>query len=157
MRNDLSIPENLLPEIEKSDYFTAIGVQWGEMNAARHVSNVTFFRWFETARMDYFLHLDSEAFQKSMTEGFMVGSQEIKYFQPVFYPDQVFLALYAHHVEHDRFSLECRMFSRTTGKMVAVANCKMVMYDFVNHEKKAIPQHLREKIESRQNPTAVGS
>lgn len=148
MRQDITIPENLLPEIEKADYMTVIGVQWGEMNAARHVSNVTFFRWFETARMDYFLHLDPAALHKSVNEGFMVGSQDIKYLQPVFYPDQVILALYAHTLKEDRFSLECRMFSRKSGEQVAVANCKLVMYDFQNAEKKRIPEHIRKKLQA---------
>ena len=37
---------------------TEIPVAWGEMDALQHVNNVTYFRYFETARIDYFKHID---------------------------------------------------------------------------------------------------
>lgn len=33
---------------------TEIKVAWGEMDALQHVNNVVYFRYFETARLDYF-------------------------------------------------------------------------------------------------------
>ncbi len=33
---------------------TEIRVAWGEMDALQHVNNVVYFRYFETARLDYF-------------------------------------------------------------------------------------------------------
>lgn len=36
---------------------TKIVVAWGEMDALQHVNNVVYFRYFETARIDYFAHL----------------------------------------------------------------------------------------------------
>ncbi len=33
---------------------TQIVVAWGEMDALQHVNNVVYFRYFETARIDFF-------------------------------------------------------------------------------------------------------
>ena len=33
---------------------TEIKVAWGEMDALQHVNNAVYFRYFETARLDYF-------------------------------------------------------------------------------------------------------
>ena len=36
---------------------TEIPVAWGEMDALQHVNNVVYFRYFETARIDFFNRL----------------------------------------------------------------------------------------------------
>ena len=35
-----------------------IPVQWGDMDAAGHVNNVTYLRWCESARIAYFEKVD---------------------------------------------------------------------------------------------------
>ncbi len=37
---------------------TEIPVAWGEMDALNHVNNAVYFRYFETARLDYFSHIN---------------------------------------------------------------------------------------------------
>ena len=39
-----------------SDYPTIIAqaIQWGEMDAANHINNTVYFRYFESARIEFF-------------------------------------------------------------------------------------------------------
>ncbi len=40
-----------------TSYQNKINVAWGEMDALQHVNNVVYFRYFETARIDFFTQL----------------------------------------------------------------------------------------------------
>ena len=37
-----------------------VPVAWGEMDSMRHVNNIVYFRWFESARFAYFERIAGE-------------------------------------------------------------------------------------------------
>ena len=42
-----------LPELKKQVYETRFPVRWGDMDAMGHVNNAQYFRYLETARIDW--------------------------------------------------------------------------------------------------------
>ena len=42
-----------LPEQKKQVYEMRFTVRWGDMDAMRHVNNTQYFRYMETARIDW--------------------------------------------------------------------------------------------------------
>jgi acyl-CoA thioester hydrolase len=42
-----------IPEEKKLVYEMAIPIRWGDMDAMRHVNNASYFRYFETVRIDW--------------------------------------------------------------------------------------------------------
>lgn len=63
-----------------------IPVAWGEMDAFGHVNNVIYFRYFESARIEYMnAILDNQV----TTDDFapILASTECRYLRPVVYPD----------------------------------------------------------------------
>ncbi len=69
-----------------SDYpvVTEIPVAWGEMDALNHVNNAVYFRYFETARLDFFKHV--ELMEDGVQVDPVLGDTYCKYFRPVTYP-----------------------------------------------------------------------
>ena len=47
--------------IKQHAIITEIPVAWGEMDALNHVNNVVYFRYFETARIDFFSQINMMA------------------------------------------------------------------------------------------------
>ena len=45
---------SILEKLEEYPVRVEIPVAWGEMDSLGHVNNIVYFRYFETARMEYF-------------------------------------------------------------------------------------------------------
>ena len=76
-----------------SDYpvVTEIPVAWGEMDALNHVNNAVYFRYFETARLDFFKHVELMEEMAITKVGPVLGDTYCKYFRPVTYPDTLMI------------------------------------------------------------------
>jgi acyl-CoA thioester hydrolase len=94
-------------------------VQWGEMDAAKHVNNSVYIRWGESARIAYF---DRMNLDNSFTEqiGPILGWQDCKYIFPVTYPDTISIGVKTVEIKYDRFFVECHMFSHKHQRLVAI-------------------------------------
>lgn len=91
---------------------TKIVVAWGEMDALQHVNNVVYFRYFETARIDYFAHLKlMEELQRTQI-GPVLSETQARYKIPVTFPDTLLIGSRITSVQADRFSMEYQVVSQ---------------------------------------------
>ena len=123
-----------------------IPVQWGEMDAYDHVNNATFFRWFESARMDY---LERCGMLKTMAEdriGAILHSTECRYRRPVVFPDTVLIGGRASEIGDDRFTMEYAVVSLDQDVVVAKGSGIIVSYDYSAGAKTALPDSVRRGI-----------
>lgn len=135
-----------MEELESFAIKTELKVQWGDMDAAQHVNNLAYLKWFETARVDYFYHLGQEVTINEDRPGFILAKQDIKYLFPVTYPDRVIIAVRANELEVDRFNMECKIYSQRHQRLVAIANGLIVTFDYQTGKKANIPDEVRQKI-----------
>jgi acyl-CoA thioester hydrolase len=70
----------------------AIPVEWGEMDAYRHVNNTVYFRWFESARMEYFARLGWPEIERETGIGPILHSTAAWFRGPVAGRDDVVVA-----------------------------------------------------------------
>ena len=120
-------------------------VQWGEMDAAKHVNNSVYIRWGESARIAYF---DKMNLDNSFTEqiGPILGWQDCKYIFPVTYPDTISIGVKTVGIKADRFFIECHMFSHKHQRIVAINKNSILAYDYHNLKKAELPQAWIEKM-----------
>lgn len=71
---------------------TEIQVAWGEMDALQHVNNVVYFRYFETARLDYFNKIGLLVDMSKTHIGPRLRDTQCRYKLPITYPDTLLLA-----------------------------------------------------------------
>src|SRR6516164_7851744 len=62
-------------------------VVWGEMDSYRHVNNVVYFRYFESARLEYFRRLGWFDYEKETGIGPILAATQARYRKPLTYPD----------------------------------------------------------------------
>ncbi len=123
-----------------------IPVQWGEMDAYDHVNNATFFRWFESARIDY---LGRCGMLKTMEEdriGAILHSTECRYRRPVVFPDTVVVGGRVSELGEDRFTMEYAVVSLDQNAVVAKGSAIIVSYDYAAGVKTAVPESVRRGI-----------
>ena len=139
--------ELLEEQLAEFPVISEIPVQWGEMDAAGHVNNVVYLRWFESARVDYLDRLGQDVvFNEQGGPGFILAKQDCKYLFALVYPDTVICAIRVEELLEDRMIMQCRMFSKQHHRLVAIANCSMVTFDYHQRSKVPIPEDLRNGI-----------
>lgn len=135
-------------KIEDFRVITNIQVQWGEMDAYRHVNNVNYVRWGETARIDYLKALGFVGLKpEKMAYAPVLGFQSVKYIVPVVYPDQIKIGTTIEELKDDRIILKSYYFSKEQKRLVAIKTHEVVFFDYNSGSKIMVPQEVKIAIE----------
>jgi acyl-CoA thioester hydrolase len=126
---------------------TEIPVAWGEMDALNHVNNAVYFRYFETARLDYFSHINLMEDMAVTNIGPVLGETYCRYKLPVTYPDTLLVGSRITEVQEDRFKMEYQVVSKKLGKVTTTGTATIVMFDFTTNQKALISDKLMSAIE----------
>lgn len=123
-------------------------VQWGDMDAAQHVNNIIYLRWFETARINYFNQLGAMSFRGGEGIGPILAETFCKYKLPVTYPDTISVAARILPETMDEFSYQMQhiVVSHRHQRIAAEGHARLVCYDYQALKKVPIPPELRAKI-----------
>ena len=125
-----------------------IPVAWGEMDSLRHVNNVVYFRYFESARMAYF---ERVGFWEHMDEtgvGPILATAQCRFRLPLTYPDTVSVGARAEALGADRFIMKYVVVSHGHAKAAAEGEGLIVSYDYRALAKAPLPEAVRRRIES---------
>ncbi|NRF32301.1 acyl-CoA thioesterase [Vibrio coralliilyticus] len=125
---------------------TEIPVAWGEMDALQHVNNVVYFRYFETARLDYFEHINLLVNLSQSHIGPVLGETSCRYKMPITYPDTLMIGSKVVDIQEDRFTMEYQVVSKKVGKVSTVGHATCVMFDFKNNCKANFPEQIKQSI-----------
>lgn len=76
-----------MPQPIRYEFSVPIRVAWGDMDALRHVNNVSYTRYFETARAEFFMHLRKRFDHKTPENLILILTKlEFNYRGQVFFP-----------------------------------------------------------------------
>ncbi|HZH89215.1 MAG TPA: thioesterase family protein [Pyrinomonadaceae bacterium] len=123
-------------------------VAWGEMDALRHVNNIVYFRYFESARMAYFTRLDIWNYMNETGVGPILASTECKFKLPLVYPDTVSVGTKISGVEADRFVMKYVVVSQRHAKVAAEGEGLIVSYDYRALKKAPLPDEIKRRIDA---------
>lgn len=121
-------------------------VAWGEMDAQRHVNNVTYFRYMENARIAYYERVGVLQMMEDLRVGTVLASTQCRYKAPLVYPDTVLVGARVTKVGLDRFTMVYRIISRRSGRVAAEGEGVLVTYDYRENRKTPMPERLRASI-----------
>lgn len=117
-------------------------VAWGDMDAFGHVNNVQYYRYIESARIEYFDALNVFA-EETLT---VVASSQCKYLKPVFYPDHLKIYTRTDEMRNSAIRMHYVLYSEQQQQIIAEGEAVVVFVDKVDMKKMAIPESLRQKI-----------
>ncbi len=121
-------------------------VVWGEMDSYRHVNNVVYFRYFESARLEYVRRLDWFEFERATGIGPILAATQCRFRKPLTYPDTVSVTVRTASVGEDRFILEHLVVSHRLAEVAAEGQGTVVTFDYGQGKKVPIPEELRRRI-----------
>jgi len=123
-----------------------IPIAWGEMDSFQHVNNTAYFRYFESARIRYSEKLGLYKHKDETGIGPILGSASCKYRLPLTYPDTVSVGAKITEITEDRFTMKYVVVSHKHQKIAAEGDGVVVMYDYREGKKTAIPEEIRKRI-----------
>ena len=121
-------------------------VQWADMDAAAHVNNLTYLRWAESARIEYFARMGMDLDFQTAKEGTILGWQECKYIFPMTFPDTAQLGIRVLETATHHFLAETAVFSQRHDRLAALSRQKLVAYDYPSQQKIELPALWRTAI-----------
>jgi len=128
---------------------TTINVQWGEMDAFRHVNNVAYVRWGETARIDYFIKIGLiNSIPEKSGYAPILGFQSVKYITPLEYPDIIQIGTRVEEIREDRIIFRSYYFSGKKNRLTTIMVHEVIIIDSVKGSKVLMPNYLIEKIKA---------
>ncbi|HSU12911.1 thioesterase family protein [Longimicrobium sp.] len=136
-------PSSLLAEYP---VVVELPVFWGDMDWFRHVNNIIYFRWFESARIEYLERIGFRQETEHGGVGPILHSTQARFRRPVEWPDTVLAGARTTEVGDDRFTQEYRLVSRAHGQVAAEGGCILMAYDYANARKAALPPAVRDAI-----------
>ena len=132
--------------LEEYPIVTNVTVAWGEMDALQHVNNVVYFRYFETARLEYFNRIKLNVNLKSSKIGPVLGHTECRYKLPITYPDTLAIGAKIVDLQDDRFTMEYKIVSKKLNQVSTIGKSTCVIFDFEKNAKTHLPGEVRKAI-----------
>jgi len=134
--------------IEQYPIHTKINVAWGEMDALQHVNNVVYFRYFETARIDFFNQVNLLEDLQTTGVGPVISENNARYKRPVTFPDTVLVGVTISDIKADRFMMHYTVFSQQQNAITTVGSSQVVMFNFKTNKKATLSDPLIEALKT---------
>jgi acyl-CoA thioester hydrolase len=152
-------PDKHAAEFSLARVVIEIPVAWGEMDALGHVNNVVYFRYLESARIEYIRRAGFGGARESGAAvgpgldgagsgiGFILQHVSCRFRRPVTFPDTLRVSSRCIEVGSDRFTLSHAILSVKLNKVVAIGQGTIVCYDYAKRDKIAVPRELHAAIQ----------
>ncbi len=134
-----------VPEHKKLVYEMSIPIRWGDMDAMGHINNTLYFRYMETARIDWCLSLNIMPEQSK--QGIVIVNAYCTFRQQLRYPGDVRVKMYTTDVGRSSFDTYVTMErADAPGPIWADGGAKMVWIDYTTEKSLPMPDWLRERV-----------
>jgi acyl-CoA thioester hydrolase len=139
-----TLPESMHPYEAVVD----VPVAWGDMDAFGHVNNTRYFRYFETARIEFFAGFGF----LGQGVGPILAATSCRFRAPVVFPDTLRVGSRVVSVGEDRFTLEHAAYSEKLDRIAAIGEAVVVSYDYAAGSKVALPPEWKAALAARVQP-----
>ena len=121
-------------------------IRFGDLDAMRHLNNVVFLRYFETARINYMNSISEEHDPVNRERGFgmIFASCHIDYRSPGNFDEDVDVRVRPAEIGTKSLKLEFEM--RVGERLLAEGYGVLVGYDYANQKSAVLPEALCAKL-----------
>jgi acyl-CoA thioester hydrolase len=117
-------------------------MRWGEMDALGHMNNVSYFRYFEQARISWFDSLKID--YRPGLEGPILGTISCKFLKPAVYPVELEVTTYAGKPGRASFVMWHELYrAGDPQERYAEAHAAMVWIDIADGRSRPLPDWMR--------------
>ena len=131
-----------IPEKKKLVYEMSIPIRWGDMDAMGHLNNASYFRYLETARIDWMHSIGFEP--EPGGEGMVIVNAFCNFYRQIEYPGNVLLRMYVSDPGRTTFESWATMARADQPEVICAAGgATTIWVDFPKQKALALPDWLR--------------
>ena len=127
-------------------------IDWSDLDYFKHVNNVSFFKYIQAARVNYWTKIGLTSLHEKTNIGPILASCKCDFKSPLFFPGEVIIRSCVKDMGNTSFSIQHQLVN-DNGKIVAEAIDIIVMFDFADNKKVVIPDDIRKSIRDFENRT----
>lgn len=123
-------------------------VRFGDLDAMRHLNNVAFLGFFESARIAYITELlpSHDAAHPEGDFGLIFAECQIAYRAPAFYDEELITTVWPTALRRSSFRLSFRIEAGKDGRLLAEGWGALVGYDYPAGTATPLPEKLKEAL-----------
>lgn len=122
-------------------------LDWSEMDLFGHINNVSYFKYIQASRVNYWESIGLTQLHTEMKLGPILASTSCNFLKPLFYPGNIIVEASISFIKKTSFGIRHQILD-SDNEVAATADDVIVLYDFIKNEKVAMPTDLRQKIET---------
>lgn len=122
-----------------------IRIDWSELDYFGHVNNVAFFKYIQSARVNYWDQIGLRESHIKTNIGPMLASSKCDFKKPLLFPGEITIQTKTAFIKNTSFCFIHQIID-AQNEIAAEAQDIMVMFDFNKNEKTVFPEELRRKI-----------
>lgn len=125
-------------------------IDWSELDLFNHVNNVTYFKYVQASRVNYWEETGLIHLHKQEGIAPMLLSTQCHFIKPLFYPGNVLIKASIVYIKNSSFSIRHRLYN-DNDELVAEAEDVIVLINEQTNDKVYVPDEIREKIIKLEN------
>lgn len=126
-------------------HFSSIAIRWLDVDAYRHVNNVVYYSYFDTAVNEYLVAQGVLDVDQGAVIG-LVAETQCRYFSPIEFPGEVQVGLRVGHVGNSSVRYELAVFSQQNDTASAQGHFVHVYVDRATMRPTPLPAPLRAAV-----------
>ncbi len=134
-----------LPDDKFQVFEMSIPIRWGDMDAMGHLNNGSYFRYLETARIDWMHGIGCRPTPTS--EGPVILNAFCNFYKQLEYPGNVRIRMYVSDVKDKTFETWATLARETEPELIcAEGGATTVWVDFPKQKSVPMPAWMRQKL-----------
>src|SRR5438874_13309503 len=121
-------------------------VQWGDQDAFGHVNNVIYFRWMESARIEYFRRYGVQDGAGKQGSGPILAAVKCDFRRQLIYPDTLLISASITSIGRTSLKMVHRIYSTAQQAVAAEGDSVIVMFDYQAQRPIKVSDEIRTRI-----------
>lgn len=123
-----------------------LAVDWADLDLFGHVNNVAFFKYIQSARVNYCELIGLTALNIDDKLSFMVASSQCQFKKSLLYPNKIIVSCKTNWMKNSSFQLNY-LITLEDGTLIAEAEDVLVAFNHQQKIKANLSEEIRTKIE----------
>lgn len=121
-------------------------IDWSDLDYFGHVNNVSFFKYIQAARVNYWDEIGLTQSHLETNIGPLLASCQCDFKQKLKYPGEVIIHSRVHFIKNTSFGIQHQLYNHHK-ELVATATDVLVMFNYNANQKTQVPGDLIDVIE----------
>ena len=131
-----------IPEQKKLVFETVIPIRWGDMDSMGHLNNASYFRFMETARIDWLYSIGGKPDPSG--EGAVIANAFCNFYKQLEYPGDVLVKTYVSDPGRATIDTWCTLERvDQPGVIAAAGGATLIWVDFPKQKSVNLPDWMR--------------